>query len=78
VDLRSRFHLGTWNAPTAWGCSTVDSGSHSCGRGLKVSFRARVDASEALRDRRSVVTVVNVSMDETRFNDMAAVFRYSS
>jgi hypothetical protein len=25
-----------------------------------------------------VVTVVNVSMDETRFNDMAAVFGYSS
>jgi hypothetical protein len=48
----------------------VVGGSHCDGRGLKVSLRARVDASEPLLERLSVGTVVKVSIDETRCSDM--------
>jgi hypothetical protein len=70
MDLRSLFHLGTWNAPRARGWTTAG-GSHDGGSGLNVSLRARVAASEALLDRGTVEMVVKVSMDETRCNDMA-------
>jgi hypothetical protein len=50
----------------------VDGGSHTEGSGLKVSLRARVDASELLLERTSVGTTVKVSIDETRCNDMVA------
>jgi len=64
-----RFHLGTSKAPTAWTVSRVGTGSHSCGRGLKLSFRSRVEASELRLDRWSCRTV-KVSSEETRFSDM--------
>lgn len=67
-----RFHLGTSKAPTAWTWSRVGTGSHSCGSGLKLSLRSRVEASELLRERWSVWRMVNVSRDETRFSDMVA------
>src|SRR4051794_21380984 len=71
-DLRMRFHFGTSKAPTAWTVSRVGkTGSHSCGRGLKLSFRSRVEASELLLDRWSACRTVKVSSEETRFSDMA-------
>lgn len=69
-NLRNLFHRGTWNAPTVCSCSIVDDGSHCCGKGLNVSLRARVDASELRRDRMSVGTMVKVSRDDTRCRDM--------
>jgi hypothetical protein len=52
----------------------VVGGSHCDGSGLKVSLRARVDASELLLERLSVGTMVKVSMDETRCSDMVGWF----
>jgi hypothetical protein len=40
--------------------------------GLKLSFLARVEASELLLDRASVLRIANVSSEETRLSDMVA------
>ena len=68
-DLRVLFHFGTSKALTAWICSNAG-GSQSAGRGLKLIFRARVEASELLLDRFSMRRGANVSNEETRFRDM--------
>jgi hypothetical protein len=73
-DLRILFHRGTLKAPTDWSWSMVVGGSHCDGSGLKVSLRARVDASELFLERLSVGTTVKVSIDETRCNDMVGWF----
>lgn len=45
-------------------------GSHSCGIGLKLSFRARTEASEFRRDLCSVGTHEKLSIEATRDRDM--------